>query len=37
MIMKLTLTQIFILIWFWFVFLTVVSGLNLVWRVSLSL
>ena len=33
-IIKLLLSQIYILLWFWFVFLTVVSGLNLVWRVS---
>jgi len=26
--------KIYILLWFWFVFLTVVSGLNLVWRVG---
>ena len=31
---QLLLSQIYILLWFWFVFLTVVSGLNLVWRVS---
>ena len=32
-----SLPQIYIFMWYWFVFLTVVSALNLVWRLTTML